>query len=227
MDLSPGLQGLDSYTQWVAQAWMGSPGGLDERDFTVMSLGLGGEMGEVMAVVEATMEGQPLDLANATKEMGDVFYYWCRLIHAFDLSASQLLTGPDSSVGADCQDLDALALALPASLSVSLLPSVVSLSARIGVVQELMKKRVRDGAFDPAAFSLAMGEVGVAWVRAAHAMGLRPTSIVRANVEKLTSRHERGVMGGNGDNRYRTLFPWVLLSSSPVWKSPTSLFSFR
>lgn len=205
-------QDLDAYAVWTAGIWMGEAP-LDERDYTVMSLGLGGELGEVMEVLEASgATGRKLDRVWAAKEMGDVLYYWARIGDAFELPLTQVMQEalqrkrPTSLIP---KGLDNLAHALAVDLRGMsegelgfMRPGLaLALGARVGSVLEILKKRVRDGHFDQTRFTQAMGEAGAAWCRLCVGMGLEPAAVAKANFNKIEDRKARGVMRGNGNER--------------------------
>jgi NTP pyrophosphatase (non-canonical NTP hydrolase) len=71
-----------------------------------------------------------------------------------------------------------------------------------GRVQELIKKEIRDKT--PARSPELLKELGDVYyytTRIGQYFGYTPTEIVKANVEKLTSRRERGTERGSGDHR--------------------------
>lgn len=203
MFVVPVEQDLDAYAGWTARLWMSSLAGIQDRDRTIMSLGLGGETGEVMEVVEALDLGHPLDREWACKEMGDVMYYWARLGEAFGLRLRDIMA-PYGNVAGEASSkpltLDELAQRL-ATERRGILSCSVALGSRVGKVLEILKKRVRDDQFQEDQFAQAMGETGAAWCRLCIAMGLAPSEVLRANIDKIEDRKLRGVMRGNGNHR--------------------------
>ena len=169
--------------------WKGAPGEITEHDLTVMALGLPGEVGEVMEVIQAAPTAG-LDLAEACKEMGDVVYYWARLVTAFDLDLASLVRLAARHPHPDVQGVDAL-VEVPSGLPS--LPGIqaaaLALGARQAPVVEQLKKRVRDGRFDPAAFAPAMAAFLAAWLELAQALQLRPSAILAANRKKVEARY--------------------------------------
>lgn len=201
-------QDLDAYARWTVDIWMGDEDALTERDFTVMGLGLGGEMGEIAEIlVHAGNHNGAIDRTQATKEMGDTLYYWARVCAAFHLSALSVAQAawsvrhPSSSIPATLDELAAgFAQAHDQSLLGCLLASA-ELTAHLGRVQEIMKKRVRDGHLDPAALAHALGQSIGSWCRLCRAMDLTPSQVAQANHDKIEDRKARGVMRGNGNDR--------------------------
>lgn len=87
-----------------------------------------------------------------------------------------------------------------------LIEQVLGLGDEAGEVQAIFKKWVRDNDADPALLdhSNLKKELGdVLWYIAviAHNFDISLDDLARANLEKLASRKERGVIGGSGDNR--------------------------
>ena len=70
-----------------------------------------------------------------------------------------------------------------------------------GKVLETVKKCHRDGVLDVRQIELELGDVMWYLSRLANYHGLTLRGIIAANIEKLSSRRDRGVLHGNGDNR--------------------------
>lgn len=79
---------LDEYAAWARTMWFAET--LEERDITIMSLGLPGEVGEVVELLKKRVRDEVLDVENLKKELGDVLYYWSMLCLAFDLKPSDV-----------------------------------------------------------------------------------------------------------------------------------------
>jgi len=77
----------------------------------------------------------------------------------------------------------------------------LGLAGEAGEVAEKVKKHIRDGVLDVDAVKKEMGDV--LWYLAALSsdLGIELEDVALANVEKLSSRKQRGVIGGSGDNR--------------------------
>lgn len=88
------MQNIDEYGAWTERMWLGSgqaTEGLTDRDYAIMSLGLPGEVGEVMELLKKQVRDGHLDRENLKKELGDVAYYWARLCLAHGLRPSEVL----------------------------------------------------------------------------------------------------------------------------------------
>lgn len=82
----------------------------------------------------------------------------------------------------------------------------LGLAGEVGEVSELIKKMIRDdgGIMSPERREKLRKELGdVLWYIAvvAYEAGLSLGDIAEGNIEKLTSRQQRGVIGGSGDDR--------------------------
>lgn len=67
----------------------------------------------------------------------------------------------------------------------------LGLSGETGEVMELLKKRLRDGRWDLDEFVSEMGDVIYYWAQLCRAFGIRPSTVLAANVTKLRNRQER------------------------------------
>ena len=79
--------------------------------------------------------------------------------------------------------------------------AALGLTGEAGEYAEKIKKYIRDGVLDK---SLAVKELGdVLWYLTASAkeLGYSLQDVAEINAVKLLSRKERGVLGGNGDER--------------------------
>lgn len=82
----------------------------------------------------------------------------------------------------------------------------LGLTGEAGEVADKVKKVIRDGhgqLSDEKRLEIAKEVGDVCWYIAtmAHDIGYTLEEICQMNYEKLSSRKERGVLGGNGDNR--------------------------
>lgn len=189
---------LSAYACWSASMWSGSSVELEVRDWAIMGLGLGGEAGEVLEVLEHAQVSGSLDEVAARKEMGDVFYYWCRIVHAFGMTPEDVLgvSAPRSGLATD-----AIFLLLQEGVAPTPDVAAAALSARAGVVLEIFKKLIRDGQMEKERLFQAMRAAGLAWFRLAWSLGLTPSRVLEGNIAKLSSRRARGTLHGSGNNR--------------------------
>ncbi len=82
----------------------------------------------------------------------------------------------------------------------------LGLAGEAGEVADKVKKVVRDkgGTFDAESIAAIGKELGdVLWyvARLAAELGLDLEQVAQANLDKLASRQQRGVLGGSGDER--------------------------
>lgn len=67
---------LNEFQEWVRAKWTTSPDReLTLRDDFIMSVGLGGETGEVLEILKKNVRDGKLDLVHLTEELGDVLFY--------------------------------------------------------------------------------------------------------------------------------------------------------
>lgn len=62
-----------------------------ERSLMIMTMGLAGEVGEVMEILKKRVRDGKFNRVDFIKELGDVAYYWARLCKQFDILPSYVL----------------------------------------------------------------------------------------------------------------------------------------
>ena len=82
-----------------------------------------------------------------------------------------------------------------------LVENTLGLVGEAGEVAEKIKKVIRDGSADRKAIQKELGDVIFYWYAMHGALELDPEETIKMNMEKLTSRKERGVIRGSGDER--------------------------
>lgn len=80
---------------------------------------------------------------------------------------------------------------------------ILGLAGEAGELCSLVAKAIRDGAKFDHQQNIKKELGDVLWMLSAIAAdnGFTLEDVARANIDKLTSRKERGVLGGSGDNR--------------------------
>jgi len=66
------------YARFVESVWISDGRPLKEA-LAIMSLGLGGEAGEVQEHIKKLLRDDHIDKAALKKELGDVLYYWTKI----------------------------------------------------------------------------------------------------------------------------------------------------
>lgn len=79
--------------------------------------------------------------------------------------------------------------------------SALGLAGEAGEVVEKIKKWHRDGVIDEISVLKELGDVLYYLTSLTHSMGFILEDVAELNVEKLSSRRDRGVLHGSGDNR--------------------------
>lgn len=80
---------LANFQDWVQAGWTRPAGTQYDalRELAVMSLGLPGEVGEVIEPIKKEIRGDgPLDRTKLMLELGDVLHYLCRIASHYGLS---------------------------------------------------------------------------------------------------------------------------------------------
>jgi NTP pyrophosphatase (non-canonical NTP hydrolase) len=82
------LSNIDEYAAWTETVWISHNNG---EGFNIATLGLAGETGEVMEVLKKRLRDGKFDVENFKKEMGDVIYYWVKLLNYLAIKPSDVL----------------------------------------------------------------------------------------------------------------------------------------
>ena len=169
------------FSDWTELAWFPHLGnhGMDNKAgaLFVMSLGLGGETGELLEAIADR------DLPSIKKELGDVAYYWGRLTGFYGLDVPAMIEAANKLPTIDHRrDPTRIPLLLGSAM---------------GRVQEIIKKSVRDDGLDQAALQNAMGTALGFWLQAAQMHELNPTDILQGGIDKIVQRHATGQLRGS------------------------------
>ena len=173
-------QDLTRFAEWTETVWFANKGTLtlspQAGELVVMTLGLGGEAGEVQEAVLAN------DQQELQKELGDVIYYWARQVRFHGLDPLELAQGVSASSPShdDAQVVQALRLGKATSR-----------------VQEIVKKGFRDGRLDDTGLKRALGDTLQAWAGLARSAGLDLSGILSTNQEKILARKAAGQLRGS------------------------------
>jgi NTP pyrophosphatase (non-canonical NTP hydrolase) len=79
--------------------------------------------------------------------------------------------------------------------------NTLGLVGEAGEVAEKVKKYFRDTKLDKKAIQKELGDVIFYWYALHGALRLDPEDTIKMNMEKLSSRKERGTLQGSGDDR--------------------------
>lgn len=173
-------------------------------------LGLVGEIGEVGEYLKKSIRDGLDDKARLTGELGDVLWYISAIatVGGFDLQES--LSAPDSeSLDSEVRTFDDMATQdSDASASEAFFQLLASANAM--VQWSTRGNGIAFGSYQSDDDSIQAG-ISISgsrltwliwdWVDLVLALGLNPSEVARANIDKLKSRAERGVIKGDGDNR--------------------------
>jgi NTP pyrophosphatase (non-canonical NTP hydrolase) len=178
---------IDLYAEWAETRWVDSklpgiePGLASEL---VMALGLGGETGEVaeeVLAVDVSMECSAT--GNLVKELGDAFYYFCRLTKTFGFQSSALFEGK------------------PVLQAYGLQGQALCLTVAASRVLEACKKYVRDGQLDRRKLEDGLLDFASAWRGLCACLSVHPLTVIQRNHDKIEARFEAGTLRGSGNDR--------------------------
>lgn len=76
------------YADWVETMWVSSD---KSSSLAIAALGLAGETGEALEHIKKLLRDNKWDETAFKKEMGDVIYYWCKILNHFDIDPREVL----------------------------------------------------------------------------------------------------------------------------------------
>jgi NTP pyrophosphatase (non-canonical NTP hydrolase) len=85
---------LSEYESWVLEKW----GEVEEplRCLAIMSLGIGGEAGEVQEIIKKSLrpknKHKAIDREHLKEELGDTLYYLVRIAKHYDMTMAQIIS---------------------------------------------------------------------------------------------------------------------------------------
>ena len=147
---------------------------------------------EVKAAVFYCKEHEPELYDNLIKEIGDIFWYIAQLIDVLELPLEYIINAWSTKVILALDDNEA---------NVTTDSDLIKAATKLA---DIRKKDVRDG-YAPSLFQQKVLEqlqhLYVAIMGVVISIELTELDIINANKEKLSSRKERDVLGGSGDDR--------------------------
>lgn len=86
------MKDIDQYGQYTVDRWFSADDNKDPmRSLFIMTVGLGGETGEVLEKIKKFVRDGTWDRDLVIKELGDVAFYWARICRHFDIQPSEVL----------------------------------------------------------------------------------------------------------------------------------------
>jgi NTP pyrophosphatase (non-canonical NTP hydrolase) len=82
-----------AYQKWVRKMWTNKRKKLNLRDFYIMSVGLGGETGEVLEILKKSVRDDKIDKVHLTEELGDVLYYLAMICNYQGINLADVIDG--------------------------------------------------------------------------------------------------------------------------------------
>lgn len=89
---------INDYALWTDKVWKSGSTSqdMDERDLSIVSLGLAGETGEALEYVKKFLRDgkdprQGERKEEFKKELGDIIYYWARLVSWAGMTPEEVL----------------------------------------------------------------------------------------------------------------------------------------
>lgn len=77
------------YAKWTDRVWVKNED--FDIDLSAEALGLTEEAGEVAGKVRKYLQGRELNRDELVKELGDVFFFWSRIVKRFGLTPQEIV----------------------------------------------------------------------------------------------------------------------------------------
>lgn len=176
----------------------------DGARFFYPTLGLVGEIGET--VDKLTKLHVPSNKAEITKELGDCLWYLVNVIKDayFPCSIVDILGDVTDQRGSTADSFTQLGTKLIAAEDTRSV--FIRLLVYVGSLAEVAKKTIRDtdGVIPTNKYSElrnSLGQVLLCLFDICAQWSINMDDVAQANIDKLFSRRDRGVLSGSGDNR--------------------------
>lgn len=93
LDHSVDPKSIDDFGDYVVNNWFSADSDREPlRSLFIMCTGLSGETGEVLEKIKKHVRDGTLDKDALKKELGDVFFYLCRICREYGFQPSEVLT---------------------------------------------------------------------------------------------------------------------------------------
>jgi NTP pyrophosphatase (non-canonical NTP hydrolase) len=163
---------ITEYQSWVEYTWANTSCSTDSI-LSVMALGLAGECGEVLEEIEILEAAIIKTTAseNLKLELGDVIFYWTRIVSYFEINI-----------------LDLVELDHSINKNISLDKKILQLYKNISSVSEIAKKQLRDDLFHGKLFASHMRNIYFYWSSICEEHSLAPIDLMIMNMEKVKNR---------------------------------------
>jgi NTP pyrophosphatase (non-canonical NTP hydrolase) len=162
-----------------------------EKGTLYCSLGLQNEIGEFIT----TINEKKFDKQRFIKEAGDVMWYITRLMDELNI--------PIENQNFYSKEFEALYAFPRKEIDMDIMRyRLLEMEERLGTAYGVIKKSVRgDGKFSEVRFVDAMRSMFTSFIIILATANVKLEQVMFENVRKLSSRDERGVVMGDGDDR--------------------------
>lgn len=172
---------FDDY-QYLACQTAKYPGRFDDSGKAYVSLGLSGEIGEL---IEATYCN---NIDEVMKELGDIFWYGSQLATEMGYQISQIRRIPNP-------------ISVENIKLTTISDNLTYLSFISGKICDKTKKLLRDGEIDKITIKQKLAELFLALLNCCALLNVDWKEVCIRNLEKLFDRKERNMLHGSGGDR--------------------------
>lgn len=166
-----------------------------------MAYGLVNEIGELQEKLISESTGTT-SAEDTLKELGDVLWYIAGVSHIRGWKLSEVMTGDIADITVNEYEANELAkISDYDSRQDSNAILAIGLTIVAGSLCGALKKEIRDNAHKPDVEKEALRKIFQISTVLAKKLDSTLEHMATANIEKLSSRKARGVIGGSGDNR--------------------------
>jgi NTP pyrophosphatase (non-canonical NTP hydrolase) len=174
----------------------------EDKCLEYCALGLIGETGELLGkTIDAQVPGSQITVLDINKEIGDVFWYIVAMAEDLDSEAQKIEAGPRSGIVYLEQRRTSHKILTYKNTAAPLSIALMEFAEICEKVKKLLRK---DKPFTIELYHFIIEKLGNGLTSLLDVMeiyNLTFEQIAKANIEKLASRADRGVLQGDGDNR--------------------------
>lgn len=181
------------FSEYQERAWSTAIYDNKGDNLVYVAEGLYGESGEVSELIKRTHRKEGVDVDRLTEELGDVLWYICGICSELRIEIEEVTRSISTTELYDYR--------YPLLTFINKDRATVKLGVSVGKVLEYADSILYTGNNARGGLKASLGDCLYYAKHIGAIFSITLTQIAQANLDKLASRQERGVLRGTGGNR--------------------------